>query len=452
LPEGHIPVARHLAVPVIERDKVVAVVGVGNRETEYDSFDEGQLTLLARNVWTILQRRRAEEDLREQTSQLERETLELEVVNQTLHESEERFRSLVQTAPNVIVCLSPDYRIIEFNAEAERLYGRKRKEVIGRNFLESFVPPFERRETVDDIEKVLGGTPTVGYESIVVAANGRRRILAWNASRIIDASGRPTGVVAIGQDVTELERAREAAEAASQAKSEFLADMSHELRTPLNAIIGFSEGLLARVDRHPLNEHQQTRIEKIRDSGKHLLGLINALLDIAKIEARKTDVKLTAFDLESVVRELTGIADALIQDRDDLRLEVELEEHLPTMESDRDKLVQILLNLLSNAIKYTECGWIQIHARQRESRVLINVEDTGIGIAADRLKSVFEEFKQIEGEKFSSHASTGLGLCIARELARTLGGDITLKSTVGKGSVFTLDLPVCFAEQETAVR
>ena len=242
------------------------------------------------------------------------------------------------------------------------------------------------------------------------------------------------------------------AEAANVAKSDFLANMSHELRTPLNAVIGFSEGLLERTDIHPLNEHQKDRLEKIKTSGEHLLQLINGVLDIAKAESGKIDLQITTFDVEPVVREVGEMAESLAKDKPAVRFTVDLEEHLPPITSDRDKIRQILANLLSNAIKFTEQGSIALRARRNNGSLLLSVEDTGVGISAECLDRLFERFYQVKQETRRSLKGTGLGLAISKAFATLLGGTLTVESVEGQGSTFTLTVPLMLDRRKSVDR
>jgi PAS domain S-box-containing protein len=242
------------------------------------------------------------------------------------------------------------------------------------------------------------------------------------------------------------------AEAASVAKSDFLTNMSHELRTPLNAVIGFSEGLLERTDIHPLNEHQKDRLEKIKTSGEHLLQLINGILDIAKAESGKIDLQITTFDVGPVVREVGEMAESLAKDKPAVRFTIDLEEHLPPITSDRDKIRQIFANLLSNAIKFTERGSIALRARRNNGSLALSVEDTGEGIPAGCLDHLFERFYQREQRKHRSTHGTGLGLAISKAFASLLGGTLTAESVEGQGSTFTLTLPWMFDRRKAVDR
>ncbi len=266
---------------------------------------------------------------------------------------------------------------------------------------------------------------------------------------IFNDSGEILGAVHLVSDITErkrtideLRRAKETAEAADSAKDEFLAKMSHELRTPLNAIVGFSEGLLDRASVHPLNDHQMDRITRILDSGRHLLSLINQLLDIAKIEAGKTELNITSFQLPPLATEIAQVAESLVMKEPYVDFSLELEDALPPLESDREKIKEILLNLVSNAVKFTSRGSVVLRIQQDRGGVAIGVTDTGIGILEDQLDRIFQRFTQVNGASPSPVRGTGLGLPIARSLTEMLGGTLTAVSTEGQGSTFTLSLPL----------
>ena len=243
------------------------------------------------------------------------------------------------------------------------------------------------------------------------------------------------------------------AENATRAKSVFLANMSHELRTPLNAIIGYSDMLAEEAD-----ELGQTAIVpdlyKIKTAGKHLLDLINNILDISKIEAGKMELYVEVIDVRGMIQDIVTTAQPLV-DRNDNLLRVEISEHAVTLSQDVTKLRQALLNLLSNAAKFTKRGVltlrVELSAETDAEHMRFLVSDTGIGMSADTLHSLFQPFAQGDGSIASKYGGTGLGLAISRHYINLMGGDICVKSVPSQGTTFTITLPLK-AQYEGEVR
>ena len=229
-------------------------------------------------------------------------------------------------------------------------------------------------------------------------------------------------------------------EAANRHKSEFLANMSHELRTPLNAIIGFSEVLSERLFGE-LNDKQSEYTDDILSSGRHLLSLINEILDLSKVEAGRMELELTTFDLPLAIDN----ARTFVRERatkHGIALDVSIDERLGDFTADERKIKQVLLNLLSNAVKFTpEGGRIGIDARRTNGAVEISVSDTGIGISPGDQARIFEEFRQIGSDYAQKVEGTGLGLTLAKKFVELHGGRIWVTSELGKGSTFSFSLP-----------
>jgi signal transduction histidine kinase len=238
----------------------------------------------------------------------------------------------------------------------------------------------------------------------------------------------------------ELGRLYQQLEAASRHKSEFLANMSHELRTPLNAIIGFSEVLLERMFGE-LNPKQEEYLQDIMSSGRHLLSLINDILDLSKVEAGRMELEPSAFDLPAALENcLTLVRERAT--RHGVTLDLMVGERLGQIVADERKVRQVVLNLLSNAVKFTpEGGRVAINAVRADGATEISVSDTGIGIGAGDQELIFEEFRQAGGDYTRKREGTGLGLALARKFVELHGGRIWVKSEVGKGSTFTITLP-----------
>jgi signal transduction histidine kinase len=234
-------------------------------------------------------------------------------------------------------------------------------------------------------------------------------------------------------------------------KNEFMATMTHELRTPLNSILGFSD-VLAGADN--LNDKQQRYVRNIQTSGKDLLTLVNDILDLAKIEAGKMDLHIVEFSIGDLVERLSGMMKPLAEGRN-IELTCEIDPRLPLLVQDTGKIQQILYNLLSNAVKFTpEGGRVQLNANLRDEKTFeLIVEDTGVGIPLEDQETIFEKFRQGNtapgnGQSLLTreYAGTGLGLSIVRELSKLLGGDVALSSELGKGSRFTVSLPLVLKE------
>ncbi len=238
-------------------------------------------------------------------------------------------------------------------------------------------------------------------------------------------------------------------ETANKHKSTFLANMSHELRTPMNAIIGFNR-LVMRRCKNILPKQQYENLGKIATSANQLLTLINSILDLSKIEAGRMDVTPSEFELAPLLETCARTAEPLL-DGKDIVLDKHIPGNLPVLYTDQDKVRQIVLNFLSNAAKFTEAGEIALTATNGDGRVSVSIRDTGIGIPADKLEHVFDEFTQVDSSASRRHTGTGLGLAISYHLANLLGGSVTVESAEDVGSTFTVSLPVRYSASTDAI-
>jgi signal transduction histidine kinase len=238
----------------------------------------------------------------------------------------------------------------------------------------------------------------------------------------------------------EIQEKNQQLEAANKHKSQFLANVSHELSTPLNAIIGFTRVVLRKTEGQ-IAGLQKENLQKVLISSEHLLNLINGLLDLAKIEAGRMEVFAESFKLDELIRVATSTVEPMLKDGR-VRLITEIAPGIPALNTDREKLKQIILNLLSNAAKFTAKGEIKVSAWQENGSLKLTVSDTGIGMEKEALNIIFEEFRQADMSSTRKYGGTGLGLAIVKRLANLLGGDIGVESEVGKGSKFTITLPM----------
>ncbi len=238
----------------------------------------------------------------------------------------------------------------------------------------------------------------------------------------------------------EIEEKSRQLEAANRHKSDFLARVSHDLRTPLNAIMGFTRIVLRRMEGQ-MPDLQKENLHKVVISSEHLLNLINGLLDLAKIDAGKMEVSADTFRVEDIINMTTATVEPLLKDGR-VRIVRDVPPNLPPLKTDRDKLKQILLNLLSNAAKFTEQGEIKVSASPENGNLKLAVADTGIGMTSAALAHIFEEFQQAEKTTASKYGGTGLGLAIVKKFINLMGGDIVVESEEGKGSKFTITLPM----------
>jgi signal transduction histidine kinase len=303
--------------------------------------------------------------------------------------------------------------------------------------------PLQARDTVMGVLYVISHTPQQfrDDEQRLLSALGDQAAIAIENARLYEQVRQHSAELEtlVIERTRALQEANRQLEAASRHKSEFLANMSHELRTPMNAIIGFTR-LVMRRSRDVLAPRQYENLEKILVSAEHLLSLINDVLDLAKVEAGRTEVYPVEFVLAPMLAECLHTVEPLLKS-EQVRLVQKADTDLPTLYTDRDKVKQILMNLLSNAVKFTHTGTITLTACSHKGKLSIAVADTGIGIPEEALQHIFEEFRQVDSSTTREYGGTGLGLAISQQFARLMGGDIAVQSTIGVGSTFTLTLP-----------
>jgi PAS domain S-box-containing protein len=367
-------------------------------------------------------------------------------LEQQLRDSQFYTRSLIESNIDALMTTDPLGVITDVNEQMEALTGFTRDELIGSAFKTYFTDPVRADE---GIKLVLREGRVTNYELTARGKGGQETVVSYNATTFADRDGKLQGVFAAARDVTERKRFEQTLqeknvelEGANFAKDRFLASMSHELRTPLNAIIGFTGTLLMRLP-GPLTTDQEKQLKTIQTGGRHLLSLINDLLDLAKIESGKVEVRLEQLPCREVLDEVAATLAPLAQKKG-LAFDVSAISGPLLVKTDRRALSQIVINLVNNAIKFTEHGGVRLLAEQhRENGHLtteIRVADTGPGIRPEDQVKLFQAFEQLDNASGRRHEGTGLGLHLSQKLATLIGGRIEFESEPGKGSTFKLVL------------
>jgi PAS domain S-box-containing protein len=366
-----------------------------------------------------------------------------------LRTSEARKSAIFNTALDGIVTMDHESRILEFNPAAEEMFGYTHDEIVGRQMPDMIMPEQYREAHYRGLRHYLatGTAPVLGKR---IELTGLRRdgteFPVELAINHIPLDGPPVfeaflrDITARRQAEQELREAKETAEKANRAKSDFLASMSHELRTPLNAIIGYGE-MLEEEARDLGVSALLPDLAKVHEAGKHLLGLISSILDLSKIEAGKMELFVEDFALASLIREVEAVARPVVE-KEGNRFEVQVKAEGVRMRADRGKVRQSLLNLLSNAGKFTKDGEIRLEVEtDGHGWIVFRVTDTGIGIGSDQMRGLFAQFRQGDSSTARRFGGTGLGLALTRRFCRMMGGDVSAESDPGRGSVFTIRLP-----------
>ena len=480
LTEGQMSFRTTLAVPLLREGKAVGALGLWRREVQ--PFSDKQIALVetfADQAVIAIENVRLFKELDERTNELTRSVGELQAlgeVGQVVSSTLDLETVLTRIVSHAVQLSGTDGgAIYEYDESSEEFHLRATDHmeeelinalranpprlgdgVVGRaaasrepvqvtNILEerSYAP--RMRELLERFGfRASLAVPLLREDRIIGALVVRRKSTGVFRPEVIELlkTFATQSVLAIqnARLFREIEDKSRQIEAANRHKSEFLANMSHELRTPLNAIIGFSEVLGERLFGE-LNEKQAEYTDDILSSGRHLLSLINEILDLSKVEAGRMELELATFDLPLAIDN----ARTFVRERatkHGINLDVTVDERLGDFVGDERKIKQILLNLLSNAVKFTpEGGRIEIHARQADGSVEISVSDTGIGISTEDQPKIFEEFRQVGSDYSHKVEGTGLGLTLAKKFVELHGGKIWVTSEVGKGSTFTFSLP-----------
>jgi two-component system, sensor histidine kinase and response regulator len=425
MPEGHAKLDRQLVVPVFRDGLIVALLGVGNKPEPYDQQDLEIATKFADLAWDAVERKRSEIAVRSR---------------------EERYARLFGNDALFVYPLNEGEMgcFEEANTMATRMLGFSRDEFLAM-LPEVLTAPEEHAKRPSQLAR-LQATGSDVFESTVVTRSGVR-IPVEISERLFEDSGRSLVLTTV-RDISERKKvqeesyARQAAEAASRAKSEFLAGMSHEIRTPMNGIIGMSELAL----RSGIEGEPRRMLEIVHRSALDLMGILNDILDLSKVEKGKLELHAEPFSPRTLLEDIRNLMEGQCLQKG-IALVLECAQDLPeTMLGDGGRLRQILLNLVGNAVKFTHTGSVRLSASILSTSlppvVRFEVSDTGAGIAPETLRWIFEPFRQEDSSIAKRFGGTGLGLSISRQLVRLMGGEIEVESRKGHGSRFAFELPL----------
>ena len=446
--------ARHRDVPLI------VVTAYEDRQFRYEALAAGATDYLLSPVDRQEFQSRCQNLLTLRKQQLiimdRARTLELELAHsdrlrhEALKQSEAKLRGVIDTVPAMISATDEDGRYVFVNRFHADALGVSKEEAVQRTAEQLVDGTYGERSRELDRKVFSVGRTLAGFEEELVTPTGENRILLTTKSPLLDGDGRVVNVVTVSLDITErkhaeeqLRETKEAAELANRTKTEFMANMSHELRTPLNAIIGFADIIRAELLGQVGSPRYREYARDIGDSARHLLSIINDILDVSKIEAGKLELHEDRIDLDAVIEDVVR----LVQERAEIA-GVSLQRDLgggdiPRLFADQRKLKQILLNLISNAIKFTPAGGTVTLSRRlcEDGAISLSVADTGIGIAPENISIATARFGQVDSSMTRRYSGTGLGLPLTIGLVELHQGKLGIESALGRGTIVTVWFP-----------
>jgi PAS domain S-box-containing protein len=418
VPDGQVQIRRLMTVPVLDGERIVAVIGVANKDSDYDSSDVRQLVLLMDSVWRVVERKHADEVLRQ---------------------SEQRLNLLIQQTPLAVIEWDTEGRVARWNPAAERVFGYTADEAIGRHgSLIAPDGPWPLPEGARGELPAIGG----GARSILenVTKDGRTILCEWHGTPLTTEDGRLIGVAALASDITERRKAEREMKETLELKSQFISTVSHELRTPLTAIKESIE-IVRQETAGTLTADAEEFLDVARRNIDRLARLIHNVLAFQRLEAGNIRLDLRPQDLNEIVREVAAAMSPLAAQKA-LEVSLVLEETLPRIECDRDQITQVLTNLVGNAIKFSDQGRVLVATAASDHRFMATVTDTGCGISPEDLPRLFQKFRQLGPWDERAAGGSGLGLAISKEIVERHGGRIWIESEPGAGTAVRFVLPI----------
>jgi len=426
-PQGHVALKRHLSVPIFSNERIVALIGVGNKEEEYNDECIKQITILGSAMWAHFERQR---------------------VLKELIDSKEQFRLITENSNDMIITFDLEIGTITYISQSVNSSSKWTQEEIYGHSIVEFVHPDEI-VLLQQLKNDVYENKKIGLiKHRILMRDGSYAWYETNCKVVKDENSDKIKIVAVCRDIGEiiekekLQKEKEIAEAANKAKSEFLANVSHEIRNPLNSIVGMAK-TLSRLN--PGSDIKNI-VDAIIKSSNSLLSIISDVLDFSKIEANKIEMEEKNFDVSQIFENIESLYKTVAEDKG-LLFKINKDSSVPQfVYGDALRYKQILINLVANAIKFTDSGSVLINinaCNTDDKQILITTEvkDTGIGIKNEDIDKLFDSFLQLDSSTTKKYAGTGLGLAIAKSFCSMMGGEINVESQFGKGSSFILKIP-----------
>jgi len=429
IPDGHIEIKNFISSPAIIGGESVGFIILANSSRKYGTADVNIIENFSSQYALAIQRMWFEHEL---------------------VESEKKYRDMFDNVADMLYIYDLDGNILDANKSFKKIFSHINEDVRKLNIVEVLSEGNNNIYNKKEIIKILEKVKTKGFlngEVEISDGDGQKRILEFKNSLITDETGKPEGVRGSARDITDrkmfervLIEAKEKASDSDRLKSNFIANMSHEIRTPLNAILGFTDMLIEEVTDH----NHKNYLGMIQNSGKLLLSIIDDILDISKIESGALKISTAPFNVRTLMLNAYNRGAVLLKSKSkDVEFLNDIDPGIPEMiYGDGYRIEQVLNNLIMNAVKFTSKGMIKVGLKLRNDYSLeFSVEDTGIGIAPENIKMIFERFRQVDGDSRRSFGGTGLGLAISKMIVELMGGNIYVKSESGHGSKFIFTIP-----------